>query len=253
MPDVTKQRMTAEELRKARKASEEMGDIEFQMDIAPYFDYKAEIDPSIARYRGFKGLPGDVELTLGGFYALPNTEDSPYSENDLRPRTGRVNGLDIEIPTEPGTVNAVHSNATPNIWAHEYRHQMGEDGNGESFNRLADAVVAQNEGDWESAVSMWQDMLARKGRDVMPSEAQEDLLERLQFNQNVTPRGVYKNDYDRGARGTESGPDWWKRESANYEDERIARSLWKRKEQELRDFNNWSEGLADRNEERMSN
>jgi len=254
MPDVTKQRMTAEELRKARLASEQMGDIEFQMEIAPYFDYAGEIDPSIARYRGIKDLSGDVDLNLGGFYVSPEDPNDPYDKADLKPRTGRVQGVDIEIPVEPGTVSALHTRATPNIWAHEYRHQMGEDGNGERYNRLADAVVAQNEGDWESAVKMWRDQIYRDtGERPTASEAQEDLLDRLRFNNYVTPRGVYRKDYERGARGTaESGPSWWERESANYEDERMERALWRQKDLEMRNFDKWNEGLSERNQDRGS-
>jgi hypothetical protein len=251
MPDISKQKMTAEELRKARVASEQMGDIEFQMEIAPYFDYAADIDPSKARYRGIEGLPGDVELTLGGFAVSEEDPNEPFSPSDLKPYQGRVKGVEFEVPVEPGTVNAVHSKATPNIWAHEYRHQMKEDGNGETFNRLADAAVAQNEDDWDAAVTMWRDQLRRRGKEPSMSEAERDLIKRLETNSMVTPRGVYGADYDRGARNPAAEGLVMHGEKGEYTQDRIKKSFWKRRASELEEFDDWSEELAERNKERQ--
>ena len=238
MPDVSKEKLTADEIRRQKAMSEQMGDIEFQMDIAPYFDYKGPIDPAIARYQGIKGLSGDVDLTLGGFYVKPN---EAYDEDELAPYKGRADGISFEVPKEIGTINAVHSKATPNMWAHEYGHQLR--GSGEEYQRLADAATAQNERDWESSVKMWRDFLLRRGREVTPSEAQEDLIERLNFNLAVTPRKIYEQDYARGARGPMDtrSPGGLKRDSADYEEDRIEKALWKKKEQELLEFEWWKE------------
>lgn len=233
----------------ARKLQEQMADIEFQMDIAPYFDYKADIDPSIARYRGFR-TKADKNLNLGGFYVPPENSEAPYSPRDLKPFTGMVGGKRVSIPVEPGTVNAVHNKATPNVWAHEYRHQMGEDGGGERYNRLADAATAQNGADWSDAVMMWRDQLARDGKKVSPSEAERDLLTALKANHAVTPRSVYEADYSRGARRPDTEPAWWQRPSARYEQARIDASYWKRRDDELKKFDKWNAGLPKRNTKR---
>jgi hypothetical protein len=163
MPDISKEKLTAEQIRQMKKAQEEFGDIEFQMDIAPYTNYTGPIDPSIARYRGFEGLPGDTDLTLGGFYVPPNDPNDPYTEEELKGYVGEVSGVDLKTPTEPNTINAVHSRATPNIWAHEYRHKEYP-GLSEDQNRIIDGSMAMNESDWNSAVRMYRDKFARKGK-----------------------------------------------------------------------------------------
>ena len=250
MPDVTKQRMTAEELRKARIASQQMGDVEFQMDIAPYFDYAGEIDPSIARYHGWEG-PG--RLNLGGFNVPEDFTDEDIKKAERRYRYEDKDGNIVQIPIERGTVNVVNDQAQPRTWAHEYRHEMGEDGNGEVFNRLADAAVAQNEDDWDSAVDLWQDKInrqRRRGDKVKKSEAERDLIANLRRNANVTPRGVYAADYERGARRPDTEAGWWERDSAEYERERIDKSYWFKRAKELDEFDDWAKELEERNAER---
>jgi len=233
-----------------RRLGAQMGDMEFQMDIAPHFDYKGPIDPSIARYRGVKGLSGDVDLTLGGFYAHPDNPNDPYTQEELKPFSGAADGIQFEVPKEPGTINAVHSKATSNIWAHEYGHQLR--GSGEEYQRLADAATAQNERDWESAVQMWRDWKLRKGVKLTPSEAQEDLISRLEYNVNLVPRRTYREDYARGARGSVAtrSPTYLMRDDSAYVEERIDKSLWKRKAEELKALESWKEGLPERNKER---
>lgn len=232
--------------------SEQMGDIEFQMDIAPYFDYapNAGIDPSISRYHGVRKLPGDVELTLGGFYVPPENVNQPYTERDLKPRSGNVQGIDISVPVEPGTVNAIHSRATPNVWAHEYRHKADR-GMSEDSNRLADAVMAQNEGDWNAAVDMWRDRMRRQGKKVTKSEAERDLISALQFNNDIAARNAFQRNYDLGARDPRAGKPWpLQEESAPYIQNRLENALYKQRALELKNFDKWNEGLPRRNRKR---
>ena len=237
--------LTAEQ-KEQRRLSRQMGDIEFQMAIAPYFDYKAPIDPSIARYQGIKGLSGDRSLTLGGYYIPPENSKRPYTKKDLEPYTGTINNKEVAFPLEPGTVNAVHSKSTPNIWAHEYRHQMKEDGGGEQYNRLADAITAQTDKDWTAAVGMWGD----KNQNLKPSEYESDLLKQLSMNAEVTPRKVYGNDHARGARRPGTAPGVLQRPEAKYVQERIDKSLWKKKERTMQDFDKWNKGIPTRNNQR---
>jgi hypothetical protein len=140
MADVTKQRMTAEELRKAKRASEQMGDVEFQMDVAPYLNYKGPIDPSIARFIGDTGKKTDSGL--GGFIGMGNNE------------TFYDNGKPIVTDDEKGSV--YYADASPKTIGHEYRHLQNEYGS-ELTNREYDAYNAQNKGDWDEAVLNYWD------------------------------------------------------------------------------------------------
>jgi len=100
----------------------QMGDIDFQMAIAPYLGYKGEIDTDIAR---FHGLPqGTPTLPLKG-YSVP--KDTPQhfltQGQEVSTRTGDT----YVFPKEAGTVNTIGAGATAETWAHEYRHQTNED------------------------------------------------------------------------------------------------------------------------------
>jgi len=234
---------------KYRKMSEEAVNNEFAIGVAPYFDYSTSVDSKSARYVGTPGIKEGHRLNLGGYTIPADATDAELSGRRREYQYRDAQGGKVQLPLERGTVNAVGSSATPNIWAHENRHFIGEDGNGETYNRLADAATAQNSGDWKSAIRMWQDKLQRERKDMTRSESERDMLENLQQNGNVTPRGVYKRDYERGARrpDTES---LWKRPSANYEQRRVDKSLWKARADELSEFDEWNNGLRGRNRSR---
>ena len=100
----------------------QMGDIDFQMAIAPYLGYKGEIDPSIAR---FHGLPqGTPTLPLKGFSVPKDTPERLLTQGkEVSTRSGDT----YVFPKEAGTVNTIGTGATADTWAHEYRHQTNED------------------------------------------------------------------------------------------------------------------------------
>ena len=129
-----------------RHMAEQMGDIEFQMDVAPYLNYKGPIDPAIAKLRTTEN-PDDMVNTMG-VYARP---ENPPEKIDVS-----MGEEDPEyVSVMPGTVNVVNPrNARPNIWGHEYRHlQKNDTGSysGERDNRLVDAFNAQNTSDFREA------------------------------------------------------------------------------------------------------
>jgi len=98
----------------------QMGDIDFQMAVAPYMGYKGEIDPSIARYHA---LPKGVRSSLKGF-SIPSTSKTPYINVGS---FAKARGDSFLLPAEAGTVNAIDDGATPATWAHEYAHQYRKD------------------------------------------------------------------------------------------------------------------------------
>ncbi len=256
MPDVTKQRMTAEELRKARLASEQMVDIEFQMEIAPYFGYKGEIDPSKARYHGIKGLSGEDSLNKKGYRIPPDDPNNPYSEEQLRPQRGSAYGREIVLPMEPDTVNTIHNAATPRVWAHEYRHDRKE-GISERENRLEDAFAAQNESDWEASVGDWQDQLFRqeikrvgrkKAKRVPLSTAQDSLLDNLEKR---TKHSDYVEEFNAGATLPKNEAGMFSfNDAGDYARWREKNTLAAKKIAERKEFREWAQELESRNQER---
>jgi hypothetical protein len=251
-----------------RSMGEEMGDIEFQMGIAPYTNYTSSIDPSRARYHGVKGLSGDIDLTLGGFYAPPDDENAKYTEEDRRGWKGRVNGIDIKIPAEPDTINAVHSKATDNIWAHEKRHKDYR-GMSEDRNRLADGALAMNKSDWKSAVKFWKDRLTRKellkqakarkngekytAKDILTSEAERDLIDELSSEVGSSygiANRLFRNEFDAGGNLPESEETWHSPDERDYARMRREQTYWPKRKAELDKFDEWHEDLKERNKKR---
>jgi hypothetical protein len=244
MPDVTKQRWTAEELRKVRKASEEMGDIEFEMGMAPYTNYTGPIDAKNANY---VGTPSGIDkLTLAGFVGQ-GTDDIV--------RQGRIQGQDIVIKDAPkDSINAVGGNATSATYAHENTHLKNKDMQ-EADVRLMDGATAQNEQDWEGAIETWQDMLHRqyKKRSFTRSEAERSMLDTLDnggrffSNKNNTILDdQFGKEFDAGGHTL---PD---DDRETYIEKRKNNSFWRRRLDELEEFDSWNEGLEERNKERTS-
>jgi hypothetical protein len=151
-----------DERRKAitQAMNEQMGDIEFQMDIAPNLNYKGPIDPSRARMRQ---TPKDIRTALQGYnigtaqeiggrdgrppqeirdYIDKNTTSTPYLN---------LPNESAELPLEEATVNVVNPrNANNMTYSHEYRHAQGMINERQA--RLVDAYNAQNSQDWDSVV-----------------------------------------------------------------------------------------------------
>ena len=123
----------------------QMGDVEFQMAVAPYMGYKGSIDPSIARFHGLRGSP---ELDTKGFSIPPNYKGEPVW-------TTRGYGKDYTLPAEAGTVNAINTAATPQVWGHEYRHQEKIDrllttlGSDQVFDKTSYDVFSSKGGNFE--------------------------------------------------------------------------------------------------------
>lgn len=102
----------------------QMGDIDFQMAVAPYMGYKGEIDPSKTRIHGlFRGTP---TLFTKGFSVAPeSTNTNPYEARSVQSLTPKSKSRETYLfPQEAGTVNILGvENAIPSILGHEYRHQ----------------------------------------------------------------------------------------------------------------------------------
>lgn len=140
-------------------------DPEFAEKVSPYL--AGEIDPSVARH---DVLPLDegVELTLKG-YQVP--EDH---EGDVVP--GKIDGVEFEVHREPGTVAAIHTENTPAMYGHEYRHKNYPDLS-ERRNRIMDMVAAQSDYDVDSALRLYADQL----RLDAPSSAIPEARKRFKF------------------------------------------------------------------------
>jgi len=157
----------------------QMGDIDFQMAVAPYMGYKGEIDPSVARFHGLTPEQrSDKGLKLKGFQVKPNLggrELPPYTyETD----SGEV----VEIPKEFNTVNAIGDGASPRTWAHEYRHHERTDAKAEVGNRIIDLATSMNKKDWNEALKFIEDDAFKVARyKVRAASTPED---RAEVNKN---------------------------------------------------------------------
>ena len=152
----------------------QMGDIDFQMALAPYSNYKGAIDPSIARYHGLTPEQSKGNhLTLKGFSTGANV-GAPYTY------MGADNKL-VVIPKEPNTVNTIDKGATADTWAHEYRHQENTDGKAEKGNRVIDLATAMNKTDWSKALDFIRDDVLRDTRRQMKTGSKEKKKEAAVF------------------------------------------------------------------------
>lgn len=152
-----------------------MGDIDFQMAIAPYSNYKGTLDPSLARYHGLTPEQiGRASLTLKGFSVGEQGSDRPYffeaQDNSL-----------VSIPKEANTVNAIDKAATANLWAHEYRHQEGTDASTETANRIIDLATAMNKTDWSKALDFIKDDILRSSKRQIKTGSKEKKKEAAEF------------------------------------------------------------------------
>tara|TARA_R110002072_G_scaffold293366_1_gene462643 strand:- start:400 stop:1194 length:795 start_codon:yes stop_codon:yes gene_type:complete len=160
----------------------QMGDIDFQLAIAPYSNYKGTLDPSLARYHGLTPEQiGRDRLTLKGFSVGEQESDRPYvfEAND--------NSL-ISIPKEANTVNALDRGAIASVWAHEYRHQEGTDASTETANRIIDLATAMNKTDWSKALDFIRDDIFKSYKRQIKTGSKENKKEAEMFYKKA--RGI---------------------------------------------------------------
>lgn len=229
-------------------------DNEFEIEVAAKSNYTGAHDMAdIARYHGFDHIDGTRDLTLGGFY-VPESED--YEVGDFRgtPFWGVFNGIDGEIPKEVGTVNAVHNQATPATWAHEYRHRDFPDWP-EGSNRVMDFASAQNEAEQKHALGLLIDWENRHrdplDDEIVPSEKLISTLKHLN-NPTVLWRGMPYSDmlakeWNRGARSTPLGK---AEDIDDYIDQRHDSAYFQKTYDELDEYMDWNKGLRKRNLQR---
>ena len=168
----------------------QMGDVEFQMAIAPYSNYKGTIDPSIARFHGLTPeQSGGRDLNLKGFSVGERGSDQPFTF------TGADDSL-VSIPKESNTVNTIDRASVANTWAHEYRHQEGTDSKTEKGNRVLDLATAVTKTDWTKALNFLMDDAVKDAkRQLSGANKEQAKAERAKYNtaSDVISRNTKKN------------------------------------------------------------
>jgi len=136
-------------------ASLQLGDAEFQLAVAPYMPKGSTIDPSRARLKAFpeEAGVGPEGLNLKGVSTKNVTDPEKL-------KSGKYRGYEVEF--EPDTVTALEAaNATPRVFAHEYRHFEDTDGL-EIINRIQDLMASQNQDDLRANTRMLAEMARRR-------------------------------------------------------------------------------------------
>ena len=244
----SKARLMAQQL---RAQQEQMGDIEFQMDIAPQLGYRGEIDPSIAH------VLNEPALTTKGYYIPDKLSDGQIEElrkqNGYRDKDGNWKSL----PVKRGHIYATNADKSsagdPTTFPHEYRHKQRPDMS-ETSNRLADAAMATTGRQWDAAVSSWRNWIrASKDKILKPSEAERDLLEKLmgwhEGGQAGSAYNLYKEDAERhNLKPLDKS--FMQNDTEGYAQEQMDKSIWRKRYNTLKEFDKWSEELKERNDER---
>jgi hypothetical protein len=231
---------------KQQRLREEAFNNEFGIEVAAQSNYAADIDPTISRYYGFEGLPGDRELNIKGFY-IPEQRD--FKAGDfLDDRKGFIKGIGrIDIPQEVGAITTVHSGANPVVLAHEYRHKQFPDAS-EYENTLADASTALNEDQWNYAVDRFRRNYLQDTGNITNSEAQDILIRKLQLFGGRIHDALFGAEWDRGARSTNTGI---KEDRDEYIKSRRNDSFWKKRADDLEALKEYNEELPDQNKDRI--
>ena len=186
-----------------RKQNEQMGDIEFEMAMAPYNNYTGGTPADKAKYEGL--FPGAGTYTKRGQFAPPDmTEEQIKREgtryyNEQTDRKETLYGI-------PDTVQALAGGAVPKVWQHEFNHRNNPDWS-ENRTRTADGVIAPNKRAWNDAVRMEQDRVNRRrrsGNEISLEDAEKGLLYRLRDMHHPwsgplhTAKDVYEGEMERG-------------------------------------------------------
>lgn len=227
-------------------------DNEFEIEVAAQNNYTGADDMAhVSRYHGFDHLGGDTNINYRGYYVNPDKmgnaglEVGQFSE-PIKGYAGDVYG---ELPTEVGTVNAVHNQANPVVWAHEYRHRDFP-GNSERTNRMLDFASAINQEQQDYAIRGLSEFDLVKA----PSETLIDTLGSLHGPFSLwggTPyRKMLELEYERGARSTPQG----KTDNIDdYVDQRHDSAFFQKTFDEMDEYLDWNEGLSRRNLQRKAN
>ena len=114
----------SEEQQRNFLGSLQLGDTEFQAEVAPYMPKGAKIDPSRARLETFSIQEVDERYAPDRGVSWKGDDYYP-----IRVRDPNVPDGFQYILIEPDTVNAIQArNAEPQVWGHEYRHHEELDG-----------------------------------------------------------------------------------------------------------------------------
>jgi hypothetical protein len=201
---------TAEAL---RTMNEQLGDMEFEMEMAPYNNYTGGTPADKADYEGlYAGAP---EYSLKGQYTHADATPAEIRDNPRTYRDG--DNVRRKLYGKADTVQALTSNATPNVWQHEFSHRNNPE-RGEGSNRMADAITAPNKRAWDAAVDMEENRLnvKRRGKKFDEPEpytrgtVEARLLRNVQgqYHHLAGPRhtaaDIYQGEMDRGGKVPES-------------------------------------------------
>ena len=169
----------------ARLASQQLMDIENQMEIAQRLGYKGPIPMDIVRMLPQGAPKAAMALqTKEGF--RDSLRKSALKKTDptfdlIRQQTG-------DYPQDDMIYTLGIENATPQTLAHEFRHRR--DDRAEKSTRLYDAAFSQNEDEWMESVKMWQNWRnTQEDKSFTVSEAEEDLLSHL-FDRRLSSQPI---------------------------------------------------------------
>ena len=174
-------------------ASLQLGDAEFQLAVAPYMPKGSTIDPSRARLKAFPkeaGI-GPRGLTLKGV-STGNIKD-PENPNLRQEFRG------YEIMLEPETVSAIEAiNATPRVFAHEYRHFEDTDGL-EIINRIQDLMAFKLYTDlYNTTINSSEEEVIEAAKALMRSP---DIVEYMDMGINAISPDLFPDVRKKGALG----------------------------------------------------
>lgn len=164
--------MTREE---ARLASQQMMDIENQIELAQRLGYSGDIPMNRIRM-----LPQGARNAAMGLYTKEGFREGFDKEGlyKLDPTFDLIRQQTGDYPVDDMIYTLGIENATPRVLAHEVRHRR--DDRSEKSNRLYDAAFSQNSDEWFESVKMWQNWRnTQEDKSFTMSEAEEDLLSHL--------------------------------------------------------------------------
>jgi|15BtaG_2_1085339.scaffolds.fasta_scaffold02714_10 hypothetical protein len=161
-------------------AAMQLGDTEFQAELAPYMPEESAIDPSKAAL-----IPLPLEDRERG-YGLKGIS----RKGTNRPlRMDTPGGGEIEIPgNRVSVLGAI--NANPQVWSHEYRHQEDSDAFNETNNRILDVFASRTKKDFKEAVGSLADAALYEARQKADASGDEEKTE----SHKNTEEAYYKSN-----------------------------------------------------------
>lgn len=163
-------------------AAMQLGDTEFQAEIAPYMPEGSTIDPSKAAL-----VPLPLDMREKG--------QSLKTKGISRRGTDRLMPLEVEgkiIGQIPGNRVSVLGaiNANPQVWSHEYRHQEDLDAFNETNNRILDVFASRTKKDFKEAVGSLADAALYEARQKADASGDEEKTE----SHKNTEEAYYKSN-----------------------------------------------------------